>query len=114
MFIGGICDAIIIYDVLHKRKIFLDAFAEGLEVFYLRTGIQAFPDLFQELFVAADTCSPDDVLGILKFQCDDSESSKIAGYLKSSIKKLDESGTKFGVCHTLAPLLWDSLKLRCL
>jgi len=59
--------AIIIYDVFHKRKVFLDAFAEGLGIFHLKTAINAFPELFKELFIVSDTCSSSDVLVILHF-----------------------------------------------
>lgn len=90
--IAGICDAIIVYDVLHKRK---DCFGEGLEVFSLRTAINAFPDLLEQLFVSSDSCSSEDVLSILKFGENfegDAEKSRVAGYFKNCIRKLGESG----------------------
>ena len=68
--IAGICDSIIIHDVLHKQKVYLDAFAEGLEVFHLKTAINTFPKLFKELFVASDACTPSDVIAILHFDED--------------------------------------------
>ena len=82
------------YDVLHKRKIFLDSFAEGLEVFYLKTGINAFPDLFMELFVASDECCPDDILSILHFDNYDCEApeGQIVMFFQNTIKKLNQSG----------------------
>ena len=64
--IPGICESII-HNVLHKRKLYLDAFTEGLAVFQLRTAIATFPELFKELLVATDVCSSSDVLDILHF-----------------------------------------------
>lgn len=93
--VAGICDAIIVHDVLHKRKVFLDCFGEGLEVFSLRTAINAFPDLLEGLFVSSDSCSPEDVLAIVKFSENfesDVEKSRVAGYFKNSVRKLEESG----------------------
>ena len=79
------------YDVLHKRKVFLDSFAEGLEVFHIRSAIRAFPILFEELFVASGSCSPADVLSVLQFK--DTESDcRVARLLKSAVSKFDESG----------------------
>ena len=91
--IAGICDCIIIYDVLHKRKVFLDAFTEGLEIFHLKTAINTFPELFKELFIASDTCSSSDVIAILHF--DDicgPEEQRVANYLKDAIQVLNETG----------------------
>ena len=93
--IPGICDAIITHDVLHKRKVLLDCFAEGLEVFSARSAIQAFPDLLEELFVASESCSPQDVLAILHFEEgfeQDPDKLRVAGYLKACIERLDEAG----------------------
>ena len=92
--IAVICDTIIIYDVLHKRKVFLDAFSEGLEVFHLKTAINTFPELFRELFVASDACSPDDVLAILHFDEDlGPQEQRVLNYFKKAIRKLNETGT---------------------
>lgn len=90
--IASICDAIILNDVLHKRKVFLDAFAEGLEVFSIKRGISAFPEIFRALFVASDMCCPEDILSILHFDELDDNSRRVAEYLKSVIQKLGESG----------------------
>lgn len=91
--IAVICDTIIIYDVLHKRKVFLDAFSEGLEVFHLKTAINTFPELFRELFVASDACSPNDVLAILQFDEDlGPQEQRVMNYFKKAIQKLNETG----------------------
>ena len=74
--IAGICDAIIV--ILH-----------------MRTAINAFPDLLEQLFVSSDSCSPEDVLAILKFSENfegDAEKSRVASYFRNSIRKLEESG----------------------
>ena len=80
-----ICDAMIIYDTLHKWKVFLDVFAEGLEVFSLKRGITAFPNLFLELFVAPMSCTLADVLAIICMDVADGEARrKVAGYYEES------------------------------
>ena len=84
-----ICDSLLYYDVLQKRKAFLDAFAEGLEVFHLKTAVNLFPALFEPLFVSSGKCSPDDVLGILDFS--DTlvgHRERVANYLKAFISEL--------------------------
>ena len=71
----------------------MDSFADGLEVFGLKSGISAFPDLFQELFLASDTCSPEDILSILHLSdLESDDEAKVAGYLKTAIRRLSESG----------------------
>ena len=88
---------------------FLDAFSEGLEVFYLKSAIEAFPDLFEQLFVASDTCSPNDVLSILQFRDDlaaNPEQLRVAGFLKSVIRKLDETGKVVPALKSLARGSW--------
>ena len=90
--IPSICDAIIIHDVLHKRKVHLDAFTDGLEEFKIKSGINAFPDLFCELFVASSSCSPEDVISIICLHEVDDEKMTCARYLKGAIKKMCESG----------------------
>ena len=67
----------------------------GLEVFSLWTAINAFPDLLEGLFVSSDSYSPEDVLAIVKFSENfesDVEKSRVAGYFKNSVRKLEESG----------------------
>ena len=78
------------YEVLHKRKVFRDSFLEGLEVFDVKTGIFAFPDLFQELFVASSTCTSEDVIEILKVHGDGEV--RVKEFLLNAIRKLNEMG----------------------
>ena len=87
-----ICQEMIVYNVLHKRKVFLDAFVEGLELFHIGSAIRAFPSLFEELFVASGSCCPADVLSILNFKDSKKSDSRVARLLKSTILKFDESG----------------------
>lgn len=63
---------------------------EGLEVFDLKSGIVAFPELFKELFVSCDS-SAEDVIKILHFD-DAGLDTRIQGFLLRSIRKLSESG----------------------
>ncbi len=74
---------------------FLDAFAEGLEFFRLRTAINTFPELSQELFVPSDACTPSDVHAILHFDEDfgTRRAVSIANYMKNAIQQLNETGT---------------------
>ncbi len=84
---------------MHKRKVFIDAFAEGLEVFKIRSAINLYPEMFKALFVASDTCTPDNVIATLSMPCTMSpEDQRIAGYLKDCIKQLDESGIIYLEC----------------
>lgn len=91
--IPNICDAIIIHDVLHKRKALLDSFAEGLEVFHLKTAISAFPEEFQDLFVATAPCSPEAVLDIVQMPpLDDEDKTRVASIFKSALTRMSELG----------------------
>ena len=39
-------------DALHKQKIYLDAFANGLEVLGVKSLISQFPEVFKPLFIS--------------------------------------------------------------
>lgn len=81
----------VIYDILHKRKVFLDAFLEGLEVFHLKAAVCAFPALFEGLFVASPRCSAQEVLDILQYDENlDTDGERVVGYLENTISELDE------------------------
>lgn len=89
----GICGDLLCYDVLQKRKVFFDALSDGLEVFHLKAAVNAFPILFEPLFVASGKCLPGDVLGILRFeQALEGNRERVSGYLKNFIGKLSEPG----------------------
>ena len=63
--IQAILEAIMVFDALHKRKLFLDSFGEGLEVFGVLSFIQKFPAEMKSAFVSKGILSPEDVLKIL-------------------------------------------------
>ena len=54
-----------VYDALHKRKVFLDALGKGLEALGVLDFIQKFPE---EMKPSSGTVSPKDVLDIMKPQ----------------------------------------------
>lgn len=77
----------------------LDSLADGLEVFSLKSAISAFPDQFQELFVASGSCSAEAVMSIVQLApLDNEEKIRVAGHFKSALKGMSESGKwKFGL-----------------
>ena len=48
----GILVNIMVYEALHKRKLFLDSFGEGLEVFGVLSFVQRFPTVMKSAFVS--------------------------------------------------------------
>ena len=54
-----------VYDALHKRKVFLDALGKGLEALGV---LEKFPEEMKPAFVSSGTVSPKDVLDIMKPQ----------------------------------------------
>ena len=66
-----------------------------MEVFSLRSAIQAFPESFEPLFVAPESCSPEAVLDVVTFQegfAEDPAKLRIAGYFRSCVQGLEEDG----------------------
>ena len=57
-----------VYDALHKRKVFLDALGKGLEALGVLDFIKKFPEEMKPAFVSSGTVSPKDVLDIMKPQ----------------------------------------------
>jgi len=68
-------DCILLYDALQKRRIYLDAFASGLEVFELKTIIVHFPEIFKPAFVFSGKITPSDVINMLHPKTDTEEES---------------------------------------
>ena len=64
-------------------------------MFSLRSAINAFPERLEPLFVAPDSCSAEDVLGIVTFEAGfeaDPAKFRVAQYFKSCIQELGEDG----------------------
>lgn len=99
----GICDDLLYYNVLQKRKVVFDALGEGLEVFRLWTAIRAFPTLFEPLFVASGTVTPEDVVRVIRFERPlDGDQERVAGYLLNIVrKKFSEQGEHVSTCVIL-------------
>lgn len=64
--IPAICESIMLFDVLQKHRICIDAIVEGLQVFKLVTAMKAFPEYFKYLFVQKH-CSPTDIINCIRF-----------------------------------------------
>ena len=82
-------------------------------MFSIRAAIQAFPDLLEELFVASEACSPEDVLAILHFEegfQEDPDMVRVAGYLKACVGRLEENG-ECCLCCALIRIILVSLYL---
>lgn len=58
---ASISEGIYTYDVLQKRKPFLDQIMEGIQEFQLAKCIKMFPDIFEPLFVNSGKCEAKDV-----------------------------------------------------
>jgi hypothetical protein len=88
--VQGVVSEILTYNVLQKRRLMLHHLGDGLELFLLRSAIQAFPDMFKPLFVTSGCCRPHDVLAILKCGSElEGNHERVASYL---IQKLEEPG----------------------
>ena len=82
-----------LYDVLHKRKVCVDAILEGLEVFKLKSAIATFPENLKHLFVMKGI-TPDDIIGCLHFStCLEDKERNIEELIKKTIKNMSNSGT---------------------
>lgn len=90
-----IVDSIMVYDALQKRKLYLDAFAEGLEEFGVHSLICAFPEEHECVFTMSQVISPSDVLNILKrakSSQDSEDAVRVWNYLLTFIKHSQNSG----------------------
>ena len=83
-----------LFDVLYKHKVCIDAILEGLETFKLKTAIEVFPEYFKGLFVKK-CCTPTDIINCLRFGgCGSYDKEQRLEYLiKRTIEKMSNSGT---------------------
>ena len=82
------------YDALQKRMVFLDAFAEGLEMFKIHTAIKHFTPLFECMFLAPSSCSSSDVLSIMSVsnRALNDKQRLVLTFLQGAVNQLDEEG----------------------
>lgn len=90
--IPAICESIMLFDVMQKRKVCVDAISEGLELFKLRTAIEIFPEQFKHFFILKQ-CVPSDIVGCLHFSSCSGQEKRIEGLIKKTIETMDNSGT---------------------
>ena len=90
----AIVECIVLYDVLHKRRIFLDAIGNGLEVLGMCTLISHFPEVFKAAFVSSGRLGSNDVRELLKPVTTniDIDQIRVWGYLLMFIDQASESG----------------------
>ena len=83
-----------LYEALHKRKVFLDAFGEGLEEFGVWSLTRNFPEEMKGAFVPTGTVDASDILEILKPIRDEDNADEdcVWGYLTTFIQKSPEKG----------------------
>ena len=99
----AIVECIIIYDALHKRTIYLDAFCAGLEVMGIKTMISLFPELCKPAFVADGAITSQRVTDMLKPHLPDKredmndDERRVWQYLVDFVSQANEEGRKFHV-----------------
>lgn len=82
---ASICEAIYTYDVIQKRKPYLDQIMEGLQDFQLSDLLKMFPSVFEPVFVNNGKCDPFDVVNILDYKPSTElsrEEARVLDYLK--------------------------------
>ena len=55
-----------VFDALHKRKAYIDALGEGLDVFGVLTFIKKFPEEMKPVLVCDGQLTPENVIAILR------------------------------------------------
>lgn len=79
-----------VFDALHKRKAFIDALGEGLEVFGVLSFIKKFPEEMKPILVCDHHLTPDSVIAILKTETGKNmtkDKSRVYSYLVDFIKQ---------------------------
>ncbi len=86
-----------VYEALHKRKVFLDAFGEGLDEFGVWSLMRKFPEEMKEAFVPADSVSASDVMKIVKPIPGrrDADEERVWGYLTAFVRNSTEKGISY-------------------
>ena len=84
---------ILIYSALHKRKVYLDAFAEGLECYKIHSLMRIFPQLFKPSFTSKELCSEDVINSIVPVGIMDNDTERLTSALFDFINELTISGT---------------------
>ena len=88
-----ICDSILIYEVLQRRKVLFDDFDAGLREFKVAEALHAFPDLFEPLFIASPPRSPEEVWRLMHFDPHlQGDRARVTGYLRRFIFSLSGPG----------------------
>ena len=89
----ALCESIIRYDVLQKRKVYLDSIAEGLDEFGVLSAMKCFPELFSDLFVPSTPMVAKDVLEIMEFPDRMAEEERVvAGFVEDCVDQLSQCG----------------------
>lgn len=89
-------------EALHKRKLFLDSFGEGLEEFGIWTLIRNFPQEMKGAFWASGSVDASDILHILTLVCDEegADEKSVWEYVKAFINNSSEEGMYEWFCHS--------------
>ena len=86
---------IFLYDALHKRASYMNAFSNVLEKSGLGEIIRLFPECMKSMFVSSSELKPDDVINILNltnFDPNDESHIRLKKYLVSFCVACSESG----------------------
>ena len=67
---------ILIYDGLYKKKVYLDALAEGLDMYRVHTLMKIFPHLFKPVFTSKELTAGDVIEMIVPVGTDDDDDKK--------------------------------------
>ena len=81
--------------MLHKRKVCIDAIAEGLEAFKMKSTISLFPEVFKYLFIKQeDAYLPNKIINCFKFgSCGMKEKeSAIENLIKKAVERMNNTG----------------------
>ena len=90
---GALCESITTYDVLKKRKVYLDSIAERLDEFGILSAIKCFPELFSDLFVPSTPMVAKDVLEIMEFPDRMAKEERVvAGFVEDCVDQLSQCG----------------------